>query len=162
KNVLRRIVAEPDTRLSQLKVMNSAECHQQLFEWNDTRCLYSSKECLHVLFEQQVDRTSDRIAVNCEDKSISFGELNARADQLARYLATCGIELEARVGIHLRRSLEAMTGIIGVLKAGAAYVPLDVQLPPERMTVMLRDAGVRVVLTEAEFVGALPSGVRTV
>src|SRR5215470_3090394 len=102
---------------------------------------------VHDLFERQVDRSPDGVAVVCADRQLSYGELNRRANQLAHYLVERAVVPEGRVGICTDRSLEMMVSILAVLKAGAAYVPLDRTYPEERLNYLLEDAEVRIVLT---------------
>ena len=99
------------------------------------------------LFEEQVSRTPDAVAVVYEETQLTYAELNARANQLARYLRRQGVDLDARVGLCLERSLDLVVGMLGVLKAGAAYVPLDPQYPTERLQYMLADANAPVLVT---------------
>src|SRR4051812_13394086 len=107
-----------------------------LAEWNDTACDYPQDRCIHELFEAQAARTPDALAVRYEDTELSYRELNARANRLARYLLDAGVVRGGRVGIYLSRSPEQVIGVLGVLKVGAAYVPLEPKLPRERLGYM--------------------------
>ncbi|MFQ5906231.1 MAG: amino acid adenylation domain-containing protein, partial [bacterium] len=142
------IVADPEQRLSKLPLLTEAERHQLLVEWNDTRTDYPGDSCIHQLFEAQVERTPEKIAVVFEDHQLTYSELNARANQLAHYLRKSGVGPEVLVGICVERSLEMVIGLLGILKAGGAYVPLDPTYPRERLAFMLADAQVPVLLTQ--------------
>ena len=148
QTLLEGIVANPDARLSELPLLTNAERHQLLVEWNNTRADYPTDSCLHHLFEAQVERTPDAIAVVFEDQQLTYRELNARANQLAHYLRKRGIKPESLVGICMERSLEMVIAIYGTLKAGAAYVPIDPDYPSDRIAFMLEDAQAPVILTQ--------------
>ncbi|MFO5491976.1 MAG: non-ribosomal peptide synthetase, partial [Cuspidothrix sp.] len=121
---------------------------QLLVEWNDTRVDYPQDRCIHRLFAEQVERTPDAVAVVFEEKQLTYRELNHRANQLARYLQSLGVEPEVLVGICVDRSWEMVVGLLGILKAGGAYVPLDPEYPQERLALMLSDSGISVLLTQ--------------
>src|SRR6185503_7377374 len=110
------------------------------------------QECVHQLFEAQVRRTPESIAVGCQSEQMTYEELNRRANQVARYLRRRGVGPETLVGICVERSLEMMVGLLGVLKAGGGYLPLDPGYPSGRLGYMLADAGVSVVLSQEELV----------
>jgi len=118
--------------------------------------------CLHQLIEQQARRTPDQVAVVFEQQRLTYSELNRRADQLARHLRTLNVGPETLVGLFVERSLEMVVGILGVLKAGAAYVPIDAANPQERIAFVLTDANVTVLLTQRSLLPALPAGVAPV
>src|SRR5690606_32274944 len=119
-------------------LLSEQERHQLLVEWNDTRADYPKNQCIHELFEAQVGIDPAATAVIFEDQSLTYGELNERANQLAHYLIeTRGVKPDTLVGICLERSLEMIVAIMGVLKAGGAYVPLDPDYPVERLQYML-------------------------
>ena len=122
------------------------------FEWNDTRADYPRDKCIHELFEEQVERTPDAIALEYQDERITYRDLNRKANQLAHYLISRGIGPEKLVGICVERSIEMVVGLMGILKAGGAYVPLDPSYPKERLRFMLEDARVSVLLTQAKLV----------
>ncbi len=156
QTLLDGIVANPEERLDALPLLTSAECQQVLVEWNDTAADYPRDSCLHELFEEQVERTPGKVAVVFEDNRYTYSELNQRADQLARHLRSLGVGPEVLVGLYLERSLEMVVGLMGVLKAGGAYLPLDPSYPADRLGFMLDDARPRVVLTQRRFADALP------
>ncbi len=118
-------------------MLPTAERHQLLFEFNDTQRYYPQELCLHQLFEQQVARTPDSLALTFRNENLTYAELNARANQLAYYLRAQGVGMENRVGIFLERSVEMVVALLAILKAGAAYVPLDPQYPAHRLSFML-------------------------
>jgi amino acid adenylation domain-containing protein len=156
QQLLAGIVANPDRPLSELPMLTEAERQQLLVEWNQTQVDYPKNYCIHELFEAQVERTPDAIAVVFEDQQLTYRELNAKANQLAHYLQTLGVGPEVLVGICVERSLEMAIGLLGILKAGGAYVPLDPAYPQERLTFMLEDARVPVLLTQQYLVAKLP------
>jgi amino acid adenylation domain-containing protein len=146
ETLLQGIVAEPRQRLSDLPLLSATEKQQLLVEWNDTARPFPQESCIHHLFEEQVERTPDAPALSYEGEQVSYAELNARANRLAHYLRAQGVGPEVRVGIYLERSIEMLVAVLAVLKAGGAYVPLDPGHPPERISFMVQDAGLRVVL----------------
>ena len=154
--LLEGVVANPDQRLSELPLLTEAERHQLLIEWNDTAVEYPRDICLHELFEAQVTRTPEAVAVVFEEEQLTYRELNRRANQLARYLRKLGVGPEVLVGIMMERSIEMVVGLLGILKAGGAYVPLDPAYPQERLSFMLEDARVPVLLTQARLAESLP------
>ncbi|MEG4234725.1 amino acid adenylation domain-containing protein [Microcoleus sp. Pol11C3] len=153
---LQGIVADPKGRVADLPLLSEPECHKILVEWNDTQADYPKDKCIHQLFEEQVERTPDAVAVVYEDKQLTYRELNARANQLAHYLQKLGVGPEVLVGIFVERSLEMMVGLLGILKAGGAYVPLDPAYPKERLAFMLSDSQVSVLLTQEKLLTGLP------
>jgi amino acid adenylation domain-containing protein len=156
KMLLEGIVANPEQRISDLPILNEAERHQLLVEWNETKRDYPKDKCIHELFEEQVKRTPETVAVAFEDQQLTYRELNSQANQLAHYLKKLGVGPEALVGICVERSLEMIVGLLGILKAGGAYVPLDPGYPKERLGFMLEDARVGVLLTQQGVVAELP------
>ncbi|MEJ0096572.1 MAG: amino acid adenylation domain-containing protein [Methylocella sp.] len=151
------IVEAPETRIAQLPMLSAAERHQVVAEWNATAVDYEGAQTLHELFEAQVAEAPDAVAVAFEGRELTYGELNARSNQLAHYLRQCGVGPEVLVGLCVERSLEMVVGLLGVLKAGGAYVPLDPSYPPERLAYMLDDAKLGVLVTQAHLVEALPA-----
>jgi amino acid adenylation domain-containing protein len=154
-NLLKAIADHPGRRLSALQLLDEAERHSQLVDWNSTRSDYPRQSCLHEQFEEQVARTPEAVALVFGDEHLSYRELNERANKAARYLQRCGVECEARVGVLMERSLEMIWAVLGVLKAGGAYVPLDVTNPGLRVREMIEDAGADVVLTETKWAEVL-------
>jgi amino acid adenylation domain-containing protein len=154
--LLQSVISNSDVSISELQILSAAERHQLLVEWNNTQIDYPKNQCIHQLFEAQVERTPDAIAVVFEDEQLTYWELNARANQLAHYLQVLGVEPEVPVGLHLERSIEMVVGLLGILKAGGAYVPLDPAYPQERLAFMLADTQISVLLTQQKLVEGLP------
>ena len=148
QGLLEAVVSNPDQRLSELPMLTATERHQLLVEWNDTKKDYSKAECIHELFETQVEKTPDAVAVVFEGHQLSYRELNERANQVAHYLRKQGVGPEALVAICLERSLEMIIGLLSILKAGGAYLPLDPECPKERLAFMMEDTRAAVLLTE--------------
>lgn len=156
ETLLESVVSDPGQRISELSILTEGERHQILVDWNDTEALYPKEKCIHQLVEEQVQKTPDRIAVVFEDERLTYGELNGRANQVANYLRKHGVGPEVLVGICVERSIEMVVGLLGILKAGGAFVPLDPAYPKERLAFMLEDAGVKVLLTQERLLGELP------
>ena len=150
KNLLKSIVADPGQRISNLSILSEAEQHQVLIEWNDTEREYPGTKCIHELFEKQVEKSPDAVALVFEDQQLKYRELNQRANRLANYLRKLGVGPEVTVGICVERSLEMVVGLLGILKAGGTYVPLDPEYPKERFAFMLNDARISVLLTQSK------------
>jgi len=146
-------VAEPAERVSKLPLLTEEE-QQLIDEWNETQRAYESETTVHALVEQIAQLNPDALAVAFEGNLISYAELNARANKLARYLRRLGAGLESRIGIMMGRSTELVVTLLGVLKAGAVYVPLDPDYPAERLAFMARDAGLELVLTDKPVVSS--------
>ena len=138
----------PTTPVRRLDVLPSAERRQLVTLGNATDTAYPHDRCIHELFEAQADRAPDAIAVVYEDQQLSYGELNARANQLAHYLRGLGVGPETLVGLCVERSVEMVVGLLGILKAGGAYVPLDPSYPQERLALMLTDSRTDLLLTQ--------------
>jgi len=154
--LLNSIVLNPQQPIFQLLMLTEVEQQQLLFEWNNTQADYPLDKCIHQLFEEQVERTPDHIAVVFEDQQLNYRELNARANQLAHYLQNLGVGPDVLVGICVERSLEMMVGLLGILKAGGGYLPIDPEYPTERLLYILQDAQVRVLLTQKHLIAGLP------
>ncbi len=157
QTLLEGIAANPEQRISALPLLTDPERQQLLIEWNDTKRDYPKDKCIHELFEAQVERTPDAIALVFEEQQLTYRELNNRANQLAHYLNELGVGTEVLVGICMERSLEMVTGLLAILKAGGAYVPLDPSYPKERLAFMIGDSQVPVVLTQSKFLEHLPT-----
>jgi amino acid adenylation domain-containing protein len=154
--LLESIVENPQQPVSLLPLLTQREQHQLLVEWNNTKAEYPSNKCIHQLFEEQVERTPDAVAVVFEGQQLTYNELNCRANQLAHYLQSLGVKPDKLVGICVERSLEMIVGLLGILKASGAYVPLDPDYPIERIIFMLEDAAVKVLLTQQKLINKLP------
>jgi amino acid adenylation domain-containing protein/non-ribosomal peptide synthase protein (TIGR01720 family)/FkbM family methyltransferase len=145
--LLAGMAADPTTRLSDLPLLSAAEREQLLYQWNETEIEFPA-QTIHELFEAQVERTPDALALVSEDEQLTYRELNERANQLAHYLRELGVGAEQLVGLLMERSVGMVVSLLGVLKAGGAYLPLDPAYPEARLNYMLTDAGVSVLLTE--------------
>ncbi|RZM81335.1 hypothetical protein C3B51_09160 [Pseudoalteromonas rubra] len=147
--VLDLLDSQSSTAVQSLCVLDEAERTQQLHSWNDTELDYPRELCIHELFEQQAAATPEQIALRFGEQTLSYGELNSRANQLAHYLrAEHNIGPDSLVGLCVERSLEMVIGIWGILKAGGAYVPLDPNYPQSRLAYLIEDAGLNVVLSQ--------------
>ncbi|MBD1881802.1 non-ribosomal peptide synthetase [Coleofasciculus sp. FACHB-T130] len=153
--LLEGIVANPEQRVAELPILSEAELHQLLVQWNNTKVDYPNDLCVHQLFEAQVEQNKDAIALVFEDKELTYQELNIRSNKLARYLQKLGIGAEILVGLCVERSLDMIIGMLAILKAGGAYLPLDPSYPPERLSFMLKDAQVPVLLTREQYIERL-------
>ncbi|WP_199326293.1 non-ribosomal peptide synthetase [Nostoc parmelioides] len=149
ETLLMSMVHEPEQRLSQLSMLTPQERQLILKDWNQTTQAYPN-QCIHQLFEAQVERTPDAVALVFGEECLTYRELNNKANQLAHYLQQLGVKPETTVGICLERSPEMLIGILGVLKAGGVYLPLDPTYPDERVKWILGDAQVGVLLVHAE------------
>jgi amino acid adenylation domain-containing protein len=157
QSLLAAVVSDSQQTLSQLHLLSKAERRQLLVEWNDTAVAYPAKQGLHELFEAQVDRSPEAVALIFGNEEISYGELNRRANQLAHYLRGLGVGPEVMAGVLMERSVEMVVSLLGILKAGGAYLPLDPAYPSERISFMLEDAGARVLLTQRGLIDKLPA-----
>jgi amino acid adenylation domain-containing protein len=151
RQLLEDVVASEQTALGDLEMLTDDERQQLLVEWNDTDTARSSSLCAHQQFAQHAATAPDTIAVICGEQSLSYGELSGRANALAQQLRRQGVGPEHIVGICTDRSLEMMIGVIGVLKAGAAYLPLDPHYPRERLNYMMQDSGASFLLLPESF-----------
>ncbi|MDF0668409.1 MAG: amino acid adenylation domain-containing protein [Nitrospira sp.] len=151
QELLRQIVLNPEARVSALGLLSQDESRHVLEDCNKTTAPYPRESCLHHLFEEQARLTPDAIAMVWNGASYSYRFLNERANQLARYLRSQGIAMESRVALCMERSLEMVAGLLGILKAGAAYVPMDPLYPRERLRFMIEDSGAQLVLTQQQF-----------
>ncbi len=156
--ILESATRDPSQPISRLAIIPSAEARGLLQEFNRTRAaLPEPLPCLHQLFEQQAAVAPQRTAVIAGSQSLSYGDLNSRANQLAHYLRGLGVGPEVIVGLCLERSVEMVVSVLGVLKAGGAYLPLDPKYPPQRLAYMLDDSAVPVLLTQQHLLDQLPS-----
>ena len=146
-NILNAILENQDIKIADIDMLSEQEKHQILYEFNDTAVEYPKDKTIVDLFEEQVEKTPDNIAVVFEDKKLTYRELNEKANQLARHLKENGVSNNSIVGIMLPRSLEIMIGFLGVLKAGACYIPIDPSFPKERVEYMLENSNASILLT---------------
>jgi natural product biosynthesis luciferase-like monooxygenase protein/amino acid adenylation domain-containing protein len=157
RKLLEGIVANADATIAELPLLTDAEQEQVLEQIDATRVSFPADMCVHQLFEQQVVRTPDATAVVFEGNALSYRELNERANQVAHHLMRLGVGPDSLVGISVPRSIEMMVGLLGIHKAGAAYVPLDPSYPRERLAVMIEDSGVALLLSLKSHARDLPS-----
>ncbi len=156
QNLLLAVVENPQFSVAEFPLLSEAEQYQLLVEWNDTQSEYSSDQCIHQLFEAQVEKNPDAVAVVFEEQQLTYQQLNQRANQLAHHLQSLGVKAEVLVGICIERSLEMVVGLLGIHKAGGAYVPLDPKYPQERLSYVLADSGVEVLLIHSSLLESLP------
>ncbi|WP_442603414.1 amino acid adenylation domain-containing protein [Paenibacillus sp. KN14-4R] len=147
-NIVKVVTENPEIKLCDIDMLAEEERHQLLHKFNDTYAEYPSGKSVHELFEEQVERTPDHIAIVFEDKELTYRELNSKANQVARTLRNEGIDENKIVGILISRSAELLIGILGVLKAGGTYLPIDTQYPSDRIEYMLKDSGAGILLTQ--------------
>ncbi len=146
--LLEGVVADAGRPIFELPLLTQDEYRQIVYEWNDTARDYPGEKCIHQLFEDQVEKIPDAVALGYDDRWLSYRDLNIRANRLAHYLIEQGAGPEVRVGICAERSLEMVIGLLGILKAGGCYVPLDPEYPPARLQYMLVDSGVKTVILQ--------------
>src|SRR4029434_7007560 len=139
QTLLTAVAADPQQAITRVPMLSAAEQEQILVEWNPTAVEYGPRACAHQLFEQQVEQTPEATALVFGEQSLSYRELNERANQVAHYLRARGVGPEVLVGLCLPRSIELAVGLLGILKAGGAYVPLDAEYPKERLSFMMED-----------------------
>src|ERR1700722_7587482 len=156
RTLLEAMVKDDTQTVSRLPLLSQGERHQVIEGWNDTAVEYPSAACIHELFEAQVARSPEATAVVFEEATLSYGELNCRANQLAHYLRALGVKPDTRVAICVERSFEMIVSLLAVLKAGGAYVPLDPAYPVERLRFMLEDCAPIVLLTENHLTALFP------
>ncbi|MBE9065564.1 amino acid adenylation domain-containing protein [Leptolyngbya cf. ectocarpi LEGE 11479] len=161
--LLEGIVDNPQELLDQLPLLPKPESQKLLKEWNDTAVDYPKERCIHQLFEAQVEKTPKAVAVEFNTQQLTYEVLNQRANQLARYLQTVGVGPEILVGICVERSLDMIVGLLGILKAGGGYVPMDPSYPKKRLIYMLQDSAASVLLTQQKIQESFSqSGVHTI
>jgi amino acid adenylation domain-containing protein len=156
-NLLEGIVNDPDARLSDLTLLSEGERYQLLVEANQTQAAYPTQQGVHELIAAQAERTPEATAVVFEGWHMSYAELNRRANQLAHRLQGMGVGPDALVIIAMEKSLDMLVGLLGILKAGAAYVPLDPEYPQERLSFVLEDTAAAVLLTQEKLVARFPT-----
>jgi amino acid adenylation domain-containing protein/non-ribosomal peptide synthase protein (TIGR01720 family) len=157
QTLLAGIITNPQQSIAQLPLLTTKEQQQLLVEWNGTQAEYSLDKSIHQLFEEQVAKTPDAVAVVFGNSNLTYKELNTKANQLAHYLQKNGVKTDILVGICLERSLEMAIAFLAVLKAGGAYVPLDPSYPPERLHLMVEDANLSVLLTPEILLDLIPN-----
>ncbi|TCP59165.1 amino acid adenylation domain-containing protein [Tumebacillus sp. BK434] len=156
QNLLGSIVLMPEQKIGKLPMLTAAEEHQLLVEWNDTAMPYPQDKCIHQLFEACAAKTPEETALIFRDQTMSYRELNERSNQLAHHLQGLGVGPETIVGICLERSLEMVVGLLGILKAGGAFVALDPAYPKDRLALILEDTAIPFVVTQSTVQDVLP------
>jgi amino acid adenylation domain-containing protein len=157
-NLVEALGSADDQPLSRVDILPAAERAELLHTFNAVEADYPKDKLLHELFEEQVITRPDAEAVAFEDESVTYAELNARANQLAHYLISLGVQSDDRIAVCVERSVELVVGMLGILKAGASYLPLDPAYPTDRLQYMLQDAEPKVVLTSSETEADVPAG----
>jgi non-ribosomal peptide synthetase component F len=154
--VLEAMVADASASVDALPLLAASERQDQLSAFNDTRAEYPEDKLIHELFEQQAAAQPDAVAVVYEGESLTYAELNARANQLAHYLIGLGVQPDDRVAICTERNTDLIVGLVAILKAGGAYLPLDPSYPRERLAWMLEDAAPVALLIQSDLEELLP------
>ena len=149
--IVEEVVNKREIKLSDIEIITEEEKEEILYKFNDTKIDYTRNKTLDKLFEEQVERTPDNIALVFMDKELTYRELNKKSNQLARVLREKGVKEETIVGIMVERSLEMIIGIMAILKAGGAYLPIDSTFPVNRINYMLDDSNVNILLTQNKF-----------
>nr|UYH37520.1 amino acid adenylation domain-containing protein [Myxococcaceae bacterium MCy9487] len=163
RNLLEGLVTQPQSLVSELQMLTAAERNQLLLEWSGARAPLLSGDCIPDLFTAQATASPERVALSLGRRQLTYGELDARSNQLARHLRTLGVGAETPVALYVERSLEMVVGLLGILKAGGVYVPLDPADPPARLRTLLALAGASTLLTQRHLAAALPeTGARIV
>ena len=147
--------SQPEQPLARLPLISAAEQQQLLVDWNQTTTTVPTDVCIHHLFEQQVARTPDEIAVAYKSKQLTYQELNTRANQLAHYLLIQGVKPDTLVGLQMERSIEMIVGLLAIHKAGGAYLPLDPDFPADRLALMIEDSQAPIILTQQRLIPKL-------
>ncbi len=156
-NLLRAVVADPQQRVAELPLLQAPQQQALIQHWNPAFEAQAPSPTLHQLFEAQAAQRPDAIALSCEGEQLSYAALNAQANRLARKLREQGVGPEVRVGIATERAVPLVVGLLAILKAGGAYVPLDPQYPAERLSYMIDDSGIALLLTQAHLIDGLPA-----
>jgi amino acid adenylation domain-containing protein len=151
--LLEQVLEDMNLRLKAIDLLTEEARKQLLFDFNNTDTAYPGDKGIHRLFEQQVQRTPSHTAVICEDRQIPYDRLNRQANQLARVLRSRGVKKDSIVGLLMESSPWMLVGILAVLKAGGAYLPMDPEYPEERITYMVRDSGLKLILSQERFAG---------
>ncbi|HEV8638525.1 MAG TPA: amino acid adenylation domain-containing protein [Chloroflexota bacterium] len=155
-NLLDAAASDPEQGVAVLPLLSPSERHRLLYEWTATAGVPDQGACIHELFEAQAARRPDAVALVCDEQELSYGELDRRANQLGSHLRSLGVGPDVIVGMYMERSIEMLIGILGVLKAGGAYLPLDPAYPKERLAFMLEDAKAAVLLTQSGMLESVP------
>jgi len=156
ETLLENLIGAHQQSISSLEMLTQEESRKLLCEWNNTYRNYPRDKCIHQIFESQAEQTPNATALISSEQDVTYGELNGRANQLARYLQRLGVGPEAAVGVHLQRSVEMIVALLAILKAGGAYVPLDPSYPKQRLLWMAEDSHLNVLLTQSSLLPSPP------
>ena len=156
QTLLEEIVADPDQHIAAVTLLSAADRDQLLVEWNATQAAYAKDACIHDVFKAQAAQTPDAIAVVCGSEHLTYQALDQRSNQLAHYLQQLGVCPDSLVGVCVERSPQMIVAVLGVLKAGGAYLPLDPDYPRDRLSFMVADAQVSLLLTQQSLAKVLP------
>lgn len=160
--VLEQIVADQYVKLSDINILSTEEKEQILYEWNDTKTDYRGNACIHEFFERQAVENPNSIALVFEDTEVTYRALNERSNRLAHYLMEQGVAPDSLVGLSVERSIHLVVGIMGILKSGGAFVPLDPDYPKDRLTMMLGDTKTEIILTQTRVADRLPCATQNI
>ena len=150
RTLLEGMATKPEQKVGELPLLTSSERHQLLVEWNQTEVDYPRDKCVHQLFEAQVERTPDAVAVVFEQSELTYAKLNARSNQLARYLQRHGVRRGSFVACCMERSSDLIVTLLATLKSGGAYVALDTNIPSKRLHSILEDARPAVIVVKSQ------------
>ena len=154
--ILQAFVDDAEQTAGQVSLLTAAQKQQLLIDWNQTATVYPRESSIHRVFEEQAERTPEAVSVTAGDRSLTYAELNEKANQLAYFLESSGVKPGARVALCLDRSLEVVVGLLAILKAGAAYVPVDPTYPASRLSFLIHDSQAQALLTQRSIAATLP------
>ncbi len=154
--LLKNVISNPIASVNQASILSDSEKNIVINRWNLTGSNYPQNLCIHNLIETTAKRVPDNIAIEFDNKKITYKELNEKANQLANYLTQNGVKADSLVGLFTERSIEMVVGLLGILKAGGAYVPMDPAFPADRLAYMLEDAGIKILITQQKLSGMFP------
>ncbi len=157
RTLLASVVADPARQIAELELLTNTERQQVVYEWNETARDFGNESCMHEVIERHAAERAEVVAIVCEGNSLTYSELNSKANQLARHLRTLGVGPETLVGVCLERSVELMVALLGVMKAGGAYVAIDPESPRDRVAYVLDDARISTVITDTNLSGLFES-----
>ena len=150
--LLESVVRNPNEKVALLPILTQKQQHQITVEWNEAHCAYPCDRSVPTLFEEIVEKFPDKAALSFQGNSMSYCKLNEKANQLARHLQSLGIQKQDFVGIYLDRSDDLIIAILGILKTGAIYVPIDASYPMERKLFMIEHTGLKVLISQRSFI----------
>ena len=154
--LLESVVRNPNEKVALLPILTQKQQHQITVEWNEAHCAYPCDRSVPTLFEEIVEKFPDKAALSFQGNSMSYCKLNEKANQLARHLQSLGIQKQDFVGIYLDRSDDLIIAILGILKTGAIYVPIDASYPMERKLFMIEHTGLKVLISQRSFIHQFP------